>query len=88
MDVAWGSKAFFQRQSLVRDSFDEAPDICVEIILSGNSDAEMRQKTALYLRQGAREAWLVDLEGNCRFFTEDGEQGKTGFGAPVSVGVH
>nr|VFK12432.1 MAG: Putative restriction endonuclease [Candidatus Kentron sp. LPFa] len=87
-DVAWGSKAFFQRQNLAQDPFDQAPEICVEIVSPGNSDLEMQRKIELYLQQGAREVWLVDLEGNCRFFTEDGEQGKTGFGVPVSGIFH
>nr|VFJ88707.1 MAG: Putative restriction endonuclease [Candidatus Kentron sp. H]VFJ90823.1 MAG: Putative restriction endonuclease [Candidatus Kentron sp. H]VFJ96933.1 MAG: Putative restriction endonuclease [Candidatus Kentron sp. H] len=82
-DVAWGSEAFFQRRTLEEDPFQQAPEICVEIVSPGNSAGEMKRKVKLYLQQGAREVWLVDLEGNCRFFTDSGEQGKTGFGVPV-----
>nr|VFJ42247.1 MAG: Putative restriction endonuclease [Candidatus Kentron sp. FW]VFJ49895.1 MAG: Putative restriction endonuclease [Candidatus Kentron sp. FW] len=87
-DIAWGSKAFFERQSIAQDPFDEAPEICVEIISPSNSDAEMQRKIDLYLGQGAREVWLVDLEGNCRFFGRDGEREKTEFGISVSMVFH
>ncbi|MBT8419998.1 MAG: Uma2 family endonuclease [Gammaproteobacteria bacterium] len=82
-DVAWGSTAFFERQSLEDDPFEYAPEICVEIVSPGNSQAEMQQKIRLYLQQGALEVWLVNLEGNCRFFTQKGEQGKSGFDVSV-----
>nr|VFJ66000.1 MAG: Putative restriction endonuclease [Candidatus Kentron sp. FW] len=78
-DVAWGSKAFFQHQSLDSDPFEHAPDICVEIVSPGNSAVEMEQKIAAYLQRGALEVWLVDLRGNCRFFNQSGEQEKTPF---------
>nr|VFK30051.1 MAG: Endonuclease, Uma2 family (restriction endonuclease fold) [Candidatus Kentron sp. MB]VFK32781.1 MAG: Endonuclease, Uma2 family (restriction endonuclease fold) [Candidatus Kentron sp. MB]VFK76543.1 MAG: Endonuclease, Uma2 family (restriction endonuclease fold) [Candidatus Kentron sp. MB] len=73
-DVAWGSKAFFRRQDIDSDPFEYAPDICVEIISSGNSMTEMESKIAAYLQQGALEVWLMDRQGDCRFFTHGGEQ--------------
>nr|VFJ44217.1 MAG: Endonuclease, Uma2 family (restriction endonuclease fold) [Candidatus Kentron sp. FM]VFJ44570.1 MAG: Endonuclease, Uma2 family (restriction endonuclease fold) [Candidatus Kentron sp. FM]VFK06540.1 MAG: Endonuclease, Uma2 family (restriction endonuclease fold) [Candidatus Kentron sp. FM] len=82
VDVAWGSKAFFQRQSLKQDPFEYAPDICVEIVSPGNSTVEMEQKIAAYLQQGVLEVWLVDLQGNCRFFNQGGAQKETAFRIP------
>nr|VFJ92317.1 MAG: Putative restriction endonuclease [Candidatus Kentron sp. LFY] len=79
VDVAWASKGFFRHQSLQQDPFEYAPDICVEIVSPGNSAVEMEQKIAAYLGQGALEVWLVDLEGDCRFFNQEGEQRKTAF---------
>lgn len=81
VDVAWASKGFFRHQSLQQDPFEYAPDICVEIVSPGNSAAEMERKIAAYLQRGALEVWLVDLEGNCRFFNP-GEQRKTAFRIP------
>nr|VFK44009.1 MAG: Endonuclease, Uma2 family (restriction endonuclease fold) [Candidatus Kentron sp. TC] len=76
-DVAWASRAFFLRQELDQDPFEYAPDICVEIVSPGNSAIEMEQKIAAYLKRGALEVWLVDLQGNCRFFNRGGEQNET-----------
>jgi Uma2 family endonuclease len=79
-DVAWGSKDFFQRfrsNGFRQDPFDCALDICVEIVPLGNSAIEMEQKITAYLKQGALEVWLVDLQGNCRFFNREGEQRKS-----------
>lgn len=73
-DVAWGSLAFFQCQSIEQDPFILAPEICAEIVSPSNTDAEMQEKITLYLAQGAREVWLVDLQGRCRFFDASGEQ--------------
>lgn len=84
-DVAWGSKAFFKRQAPDRDPFEYAPDICVEIVSPGNSDAEMARKIAAYLQRGALEVWLVDLQGDCRFFNQDGEQEKTALQIPENA---
>lgn len=78
-DVAWASKGFFRHQPLQQDPFEVAPDICAEIVSPGNSAAEMEQKIAAYLQQGALEVWLVDLAGNCRFFNRAGEQSETTF---------
>ena len=81
-DVAWGSLAFFRRQSIEQDPFVHAPEICVEIVSPANSGAEMQEKIKLYLAQGAREVWLVNLQGNCRCFDAAGEQASTAFEIP------
>ncbi|SEH07505.1 Uncharacterised protein [Candidatus Venteria ishoeyi] len=81
-DVAWGSDVFFQSHSLEQDPFQQAPEICVEIISPGNRSSEMQQKTQLYLQQGAQEVWLVDLSGHCRFFSAEGERQNTRFEIP------
>ena len=78
-DVAWCSYRFFAEQQ-VRTPFTVAPEICVEVVSPSNAVAEMREKIALYLEAGAREVWLVDLEGNIRFHDQGGERPMSGFG--------
>lgn len=81
-DVAWGSEDYFQqhRHELCASS---APEICVEIISPPNSAGEMRKKIALYLKSGALEVWLVDEQGNVRFFNADGQQNLSAFNVEI-----
>lgn len=66
-DVAWASK-----ESLAslgeKNCFPRAPEICVEVLSPDNSEAEMREKMALYFDAGAREAWICNLDGEMSFF--------------------
>ena len=78
-DVAWCSYRYFAEQQ-VRTPFTVAPEICVEVMSPSNATAEMREKIALYLEAGAREVWLVDLDGNIRFHDARGERPMSGFG--------
>lgn len=67
-DVCWYSDAFLARHGK-DNTLTEAPEICAEIVSSSNSDAEMRAKVQAYLGAGAKEVWLVELDGSIRFFT-------------------
>jgi len=67
-DVVWGSEIFYQQHSIDETPFTIAPEICVEIISPANSQAEMNKKKQLYFNQGAKEVWLVSLEGNIQLF--------------------
>ncbi|CAK0757938.1 putative restriction endonuclease domain-containing protein [Gammaproteobacteria bacterium] len=66
-DVAWVSSDFLKRHGFA-NPYPEAPEIVVEILSPSNSLAEMTEKKALYLAQGAREFWLCDENGAMRFF--------------------
>jgi Uma2 family endonuclease len=49
---------------------DLAPDLAVEILSEGNTEAEMARKVGEYFRAGARLVWLVDpRERSARVFT-------------------
>jgi hypothetical protein len=62
-----------------------APEICVEIASPSNPKGELEEKTQAYLAAGAREAWIVALDGSIRYFTSAGEQPKSGHGfAPAA----
>jgi Uma2 family endonuclease len=66
-DVAWAS-AETMRALGARVSFPRAPDVCVEVLSPSNTDAEMREKTALYFDAGAREVWICADTGAVTFF--------------------
>jgi hypothetical protein len=65
-DVAWASpERITELGSLV--CFPTAPEICVEVISSGNTQAEIREKMQLYFDAGAREVWLCLQDGAMLF---------------------
>lgn len=71
-DVAWASDAFIERFGY-DTPYSQAPEICVEIMSSSNSRAEMEEKVQLYIAKGAREVWVVDENGAIAYFSPDGE---------------
>jgi Uma2 family endonuclease len=66
-DVAWASP---QRMRELGDQvcFPKAPEICVEVLSPSNTEAEIREKMALYFDAGSKEVWLCNLDGEMRFF--------------------
>ena len=48
--------------------FPRAPEICIEILSPGNTETEMRDKTALYFDAGAQEVWHCTDQGRMIFF--------------------
>jgi Uma2 family endonuclease len=71
-DVAWMAPETYES---VRgaDVATVTPDICVEILSSSNTNAEMEEKMALYFNAGAKEVWLCNMDGRVRFFGMRGE---------------
>ena len=67
-DVAWASQQRL-RELANRGCFRNAPEICVEVLSSGNTDAEISEKLALYFDAGAAEVWICALAGNMQFYT-------------------
>jgi|SRR5438477_7096929 len=65
-DVAWAS-ADSMRELGQSVCFSRAPEICVEVLSPSNTDAEIREKTALYFDAGAREVWLCADSGAMTF---------------------
>lgn len=77
-DVAWSSVEYYQRHK--NDiAATSAPQICVEIISPSNSQKEMRAKIKLYFKAGATEVWLVNEQGEVRFFDNNGQQERSRF---------
>ena len=79
-DVAWASTQRLQRiQNEVECSI--APEICIEVMSSANSEEEMREKRALYFANGAEEVWICDRSGHFTFFLSS-EESRTSLLAP------
>jgi Uma2 family endonuclease len=66
-DVAWASPECMKELGN-RVCFARAPDICVEVLSPGNTDAEIQEKIALYFDAGAKEVWLCENSGEMKFF--------------------
>jgi Uma2 family endonuclease len=65
-DVAWAS-ADAMRALGDRVSFPRAPEVCVEIVSPRNTEAEIREKAALYHDAGAQEVWVCSDAGVMTF---------------------
>ncbi len=66
-DVAWASPECVQELGN-HACFPRAPEICVEVLSPGNTDAEVQEKTALYFDAGAKEVWHCTASGQMSFF--------------------
>ena len=66
-DVAWASVECMQELG-EQVCFPRAPEICVEVISPGNTEAEIEEKKTLYFDAGAKEVWLCNAQGNLSFF--------------------
>jgi Uma2 family endonuclease len=65
-DVAWASPDCWKKLGK-RPCFLNAPDVCVEVRSPSNSEAEIREKAALYFDAGAKEVWLCGVFGKMTF---------------------
>ena len=66
-DVAWASPECMDELGN-RVCFPKSPEICVEVLSPGNTEAEIQEKMALYFDAGAREVWLCSQSGVLSFF--------------------
>lgn len=66
-DVAWASPGCMQALG-EQVCFPRAPEICVEVLSPGNTDAEIREKIVLYFDAGCTEVWLCGQSGEMSFF--------------------
>lgn len=66
IDVAWASAKRWQELG-DQSCFIHSPEICVEVLSPSNSEAEIREKTALYFDAGAHEVWICDSFGKMSF---------------------
>jgi Uma2 family endonuclease len=66
-DVAWASPECLKELGN-RICFPRSPEICVEVLSRGNTDAEIQEKMALYFDAGAQEVWLCETSGAMKFF--------------------
>ena len=66
-DVGWYSQSRF---ATIKDqaAFEQAPEVCVEVLSPSNTAAEMQAKRQLYFDAGAEEVWVCDLRGVMIFY--------------------
>jgi Uma2 family endonuclease len=48
-----------------------APEICVEVLSSSNTEEEIKEKRALYREAGADEVWVVDKDNQIRVYRDE-----------------
>jgi Uma2 family endonuclease len=72
VDVAWASRER-RRDVGNRSCFIVAPEICVEVISPSNSEAEIKEKMALYFDAGSLEVWTCGAFGKMNFFGPNSE---------------
>ncbi len=85
-DVAWASDDFLKRNGEATP-FQEAPEICVEIVSPSNLSGEIEQKVEPYLARGAREVWVCGDDGVVRHFEHRGRvDGSRLLGESVRIG--
>ncbi len=71
-DVVWVSK---KRFSIIKKETEcsIAPEICIEVLSSSNTEDEMVEKRKLYFEQKAEEVWICSQEGKMRFYNPFGQ---------------
>jgi Uma2 family endonuclease len=77
-DVAWASTEFIQRNG-ESTPYQEAPEICIEIVSPSNSREEMDEKIDLYLSRGAVEVWICQDDGTVAHFSNAGRNDQSRF---------
>jgi Uma2 family endonuclease len=65
-DVAWGSPDSVSDVG-TRAFLPRAPEVCVEVRSPRETDAELREKAALYFDAGAQEVWICSQDGAMTF---------------------
>ncbi|MCP4698202.1 MAG: Uma2 family endonuclease [Gammaproteobacteria bacterium] len=87
-DIAWASRKRFKR---IRQEAEcsIAPEICIEVLSSSNTDDEMEEKRSLYTSSGAKEFWVCGKDGKMIFFNKEGKIEKSalapGFPGKVKI---
>lgn len=69
-DVAWVSST---RYAIIKTEIEcsIAPELCIEVLSSSNTDREIAEKKALYFDNGAQEVWLCNNRGLLEFYNAE-----------------
>jgi Uma2 family endonuclease len=70
-DVVWMSPQRRQEMEKTGDPTTLAPEVCIEVLSSSNTEEEIEEKRALYLKAGAKEVWVVDEDDQIRFYSDE-----------------
>ena len=71
-DVAWASRQTYNK---IKDEAEcsVAPEVCIEVLSSSNTEDGIAEKKALYFEQGATEFWLCNRNGEIEYFDRNGK---------------
>jgi Uma2 family endonuclease len=65
--VAWASDEFLKKFG-DETPFQQAPELCIEIISPSNSKEEISQKIDLYFARGANEVWTIGEDRKVQYY--------------------
>jgi len=71
-DVAWASPEVL-RIIKYETECSIAPEICIEVLSSSNTNDEMLEKRHLYFEAQAKEVWICNKEGKMSFYNISGQ---------------
>ena len=61
-------------QSVKKNVFTIAPELCIEILSPSNSKGEMAEKMKLYFEAGAEEVWIITKSGEVEFYHKSADE--------------
>jgi Uma2 family endonuclease len=76
--VSWASGETY-RTIRDEDECSVAPEVCIEVLFSSNTEDEIAEKKALYFEKGAKEVWLCDRTGRLEYFNPGGKVANSDF---------
>jgi len=75
-DVAWASEERFEKIRYESEC-SIAPEICIEVVSDSNTEDEIEEKRALYVKSGVNEFWVCGKTGDMSFFNAQGKMQKS-----------
>ena len=75
-DIAWATE---ERFILIEHEAEcsIAPELCIEVLSSSNTNLEMDEKRRLFISAGAVEFWICNEKGELTFFDAVGQLSKS-----------
>ena len=71
-DVVWISDERYASVPADAEASPVMPEVVVEVLSEGNTEAEMTEKRRLYFEEGAAEVWMCAPDGTMTFYTPSG----------------
>jgi Uma2 family endonuclease len=71
-DVVWMSEEQLAEMPDDAEASPVMPEVVVEVLSEGNTDAEIADKRRLYLAEGAQEVWTCATDDTMTFYDETG----------------
>jgi len=71
-DVIWISEDRLAQMPEEAEASPVMPEVVIEVLSEGNTEAEIAEKRQLYLDEGAEEVWTCGVNGTMQFYDRDG----------------